>query len=92
MTPLLDEKDLWARFKQRDDATACDQLVVNYMSVGRFVAGRLAQVQTAQLLSLDDYLPNEDRDEARKANLTEDTGARNLPKRWPRGAKERPNW
>jgi RNA polymerase sigma factor for flagellar operon FliA len=177
---VLDEKDLWTRFKQRGDAAARDELVVKHMSVVRFVAGRMAihipstidlddlvgwgvlglldavekfdpsqeikfstyatirirgaildeirsldwaprslramarkiggardklrheqgadpssddiamaigttaeevdecmaQVQTAQVLSLDDYLPNEDRDEARKLNLIEDTGAK----------------
>ncbi len=180
MTPALDEKELWARFKQRGDAAARDELVVKYMGVVRFVAGRmamhipstidlddlvgwgmlglldavekfdpsqdikfstystirirgaildeirsldwaprslramarkiggardklrhergndpstddiadeigstteqvdecLAQVQTAQVLSLDDYLPNEDREEARKLNLIEDSGVK----------------
>ncbi len=180
MTPALDEKELWARFKQRGDAGARDDLVVKYMGVVRFVAGRmamhipstidlddlvgwgvlglldavekfdpsqeikfstyatirirgaildeirsldwaprslramarkiggardklrhaqgedpsaddiaqemgvtveqvdecLAQVQTAQVLSLDDYLPNEDREEARKLSLIQDTGAK----------------
>jgi RNA polymerase sigma factor for flagellar operon FliA len=175
-----DEKELWARFKQRGDSVARDDLVVKYMGVVRFVAGRmamhipstidlddlvgwgmlglidavekfdpaqdikfstyatirirgaildeirsldwaprslramarkiggardklrhergddpsvhdiaaeigttadevdgcLAQVQTAQVLALDDYLPNEDRDEARKLNLIADTGAK----------------
>ncbi len=178
--PVVDEKELWARFKQRGDAAARDELIVNHMSVVRFVAGRMAihipstidlddligwgvlglldavekfdpsqeikfstyatirirgaildeirsldwaprslramarkiggardklrhergedpssdiiageigvtteevddcmaQVQTAQVLSLDDYLPNEDRDEARKASLIEDIGAK----------------
>jgi RNA polymerase sigma factor for flagellar operon FliA len=31
----------------------------------------MAQLQTAQILSLDDYLPQEDREEARKAQLVE---------------------
>ena len=37
----------------------------------------LAQIQTAQVLSLDDYLPNEDRDEARKVDVFEDKSAKN---------------
>jgi len=180
VTTASDEKDLWARFKQRGDAAARDDLVVKYMGVVRFVAGRmamhipstvdlddligwgvlglldaiekfdpaqdikfstyatirirgaildeirsldwaprslramarkiggardklrhergvdpsaddiadeigataeqvdecLAQVQTAQVLALDDYLPSEDRDEARRLNLIEDVGAK----------------
>lgn len=36
----------------------------------------MAQPQTAQILSLDDYLPQEDRGEARKANLIQDPAAR----------------
>jgi RNA polymerase sigma factor for flagellar operon FliA len=36
----------------------------------------MAQLQTAQVLSLDDYLPQEDRAEARKANLIQDPAAK----------------
>ena len=36
----------------------------------------MAQLQTAHILSLDDYLPQEDREEARKANLIADTVVR----------------
>jgi len=180
LTSAVDERELWVRFKQRGDAGAREDLIVKYMGVVRFVAGRmamhipstidlddlvgwgvlglldavekfdpaqeikfstyatirirgaildeirsldwaprslramarkiggardklrheqgedpsrhdiaaeigstaeevdecLAQVQTAQMLSLDDYLPSEDREEARKANLIQDTGAK----------------
>ncbi len=40
------------------------------------VEDTMAQLQTAQVLSLDDYLPQEDREEARKANLIQDHAAR----------------
>jgi RNA polymerase sigma factor for flagellar operon FliA len=33
----------------------------------------LSQIQTAQVLSLDDYLPGEDREESRKVDITPDT-------------------
>jgi len=36
----------------------------------------LAQLQTAQVLSLDDYLPSQDRDEARKIDVLVDNDAR----------------
>lgn len=180
MSTLANEKDLWVRFKRNGDAAARDDLIVRYMGVVRFVAGRMAmhvppvidlddligwgvlglldavekfdpsqdikfstyatirirgaildeirsldwaprslramarkigqvrdalrhqqgeepstedvaeslgvpaeqveetmaQLQTAQVLSLDDYLPQEDRAEARKANLIQDTAAK----------------
>ncbi len=180
MSTAANEKDLWVRFKRNGDAAARDDLILRYMGVVRFVAGRMAmhvppvielddlvgwgvlglldavekfnpaqdikfstyatirirgaildeirsldwaprslramarkigqvrdtlrhqqgeepsmedvaeslgvpaeqveetmaQVQTAQVLSLDDYLPQEDRAEARKANLIQDTASK----------------
>lgn len=180
MTTAVDEKTLWTRFKDQGDQAARDELIVKYMGVVKFVAGRMAihvpasiemddlvgwgvlglmdavekfdpgqdikfstyatirirgaiideiraldwaprslramarkigsarerlrhergedpssdviadeigatpdqvddcmaQLQTAQILSLDDYLPAEDREEARKLDVIEDTGLR----------------
>jgi RNA polymerase sigma factor for flagellar operon FliA len=39
------------------------------------VEDTMAQLQTAQVLSLDDYLPSEDTEESRKRDFTPDTGA-----------------
>lgn len=55
MTTVADERDLWARFKQRGDAAARDELVVKYMGVVRFVAGRMA-IHIPSTIDLDDLV------------------------------------
>jgi len=40
------------------------------------VSDTLVQLQTAQVLSLDDYLPGSEREESRNLNVIEDTGVR----------------
>jgi RNA polymerase sigma factor for flagellar operon FliA len=52
---VADEKDLWARFKQRADAAARDELIVKYMGVVRFVAGRMA-IHIPSTIDLDDLV------------------------------------
>lgn len=52
---VADEKDLWARFKQRGDASARDDLVVKYIGVVRFVAGRMA-IHIPSTIDLDDLI------------------------------------
>jgi RNA polymerase sigma factor for flagellar operon FliA len=50
-----DEKDLWARFKRDGDAAAREELIVNYMGVVRFVAGRMA-IHIPPTIDLDDLV------------------------------------
>lgn len=39
---LMDEKELWIRYKESGDESARDELVVNHLKVVKYVAGRMA--------------------------------------------------
>jgi RNA polymerase sigma factor FliA len=54
--PRTDVSALWARYKDEQDSTARDQLILNYSPLVKYVAGRLASslpqtVDTADLIS-----------------------------------------
>lgn len=55
MITATNEKDLWVRFKQHGDDAARDDLIVSYMGVVRFVAGRMA-MHVPQVIELDDLV------------------------------------
>jgi len=55
VTTTLSEKDLWVRFKQHGDDSARDDLIVKYMGVVRFVAGRMA-MHVPSVIELDDLI------------------------------------
>ena len=42
MTTVTDERDLWVRYKDQGDESARDDLIVSYMRVVKYVAGRMA--------------------------------------------------
>ena len=51
----MEEKDLWARFKEQDDAEAREQLIVQYMRVVKFIAGRMA-MHVPSTIDMDDLV------------------------------------
>lgn len=55
MTSAVDEKDLWVRFKERGDDAARDELIIKYMGVVRFVAGRMA-IHIPSTIDIDDLV------------------------------------
>ncbi len=55
MTTVTDEKDLWLRFKEQGDDSARDELVVTYMRVVRYVAGRIA-IHVPNNVEMDDLV------------------------------------
>ncbi len=55
MTTAVDEKALWARFKEQGDDEARDELVVKYMGVVRYVAGRMA-IHVPSSVEMDDLV------------------------------------
>ncbi len=55
MTTVTDEKDLWHRFKEQGDQSARDELVVMYMRVVRYVAGRIA-IHVPNNVEMDDLV------------------------------------
>lgn len=50
-----DEKALWVRFKERADASARDALIVRYMRVVKYVAGRMA-MHVPHSVEMDDLI------------------------------------
>lgn len=50
-----DEKALWIRFKERGDGAARDDLIVRYMRVVKFVAGRMA-LHVPHSVEMDDLI------------------------------------
>lgn len=61
---------------QRGEEPSNDAVAESLGIPAEQVDDAMAQLQTAQVLSLDDYLPREDREEARKANLVQDPVAK----------------
>ena len=55
MITVTDEKDLWLRFKEQGDGSARDELVVMYMRVVRYVAGRIA-IHVPNSVEMDDLV------------------------------------
>ena len=55
MTTVADEKDLWVRFKEQGDDAARDELVVMYMRVVKYVAGRIA-IHVPSSVEMDDLI------------------------------------
>lgn len=55
MTTVTDEKDLWLRFKEQGDDSARDELVIKYMRVVRYVAGRIA-IHVPNNVEMDDLV------------------------------------
>lgn len=51
----VDEKELWVRFKERGDDAARDELIVRYMRVVKYVAGRMA-IHVPPNIELDDLI------------------------------------
>ena len=51
----FDEQALWIRFKDRGDAVARDTLIVRYMRVVKYVAGRMA-IHVPQSVEMDDLI------------------------------------
>lgn len=54
MTPTR-EKELWARYKARGDESARDELIVAYMPIVKYVAGRMA-IHVPSNVELDDLI------------------------------------
>lgn len=52
---VLDEKDLWVRFKERGDEQAREDLIVEYMRVVKYVAGRMA-IHVPSSVDMDDLM------------------------------------
>ena len=55
MTTVADEKDLWVRFKEQGDESARDELVVMYVRVVKYVAGRIA-IHVPSNVEMDDLV------------------------------------
>ncbi len=55
MTTVTDEKDLWLRYKEQGDDDARDELIVTYMRVVRYVAGRMA-IHVPNNVEMDDLV------------------------------------
>lgn len=51
----MDERDLWIRFKDRGDGAARDEIIVRYMRVVKYVAGRMA-IHVPASVELDDLV------------------------------------
>jgi RNA polymerase sigma factor for flagellar operon FliA len=52
---VLDEKDLWRRYKEGADADAREELIVRYMRVVKFIAGRMA-IHVPSSIDMDDLI------------------------------------
>jgi hypothetical protein len=52
---VTDEHQLWIRFKEQGDQTARDELIVTYMRVVKYVAGRMA-IHVPSSVELDDLI------------------------------------
>jgi RNA polymerase sigma factor FliA len=52
---VLDEKALWARYKEAGDAAARDDLIVRYMRVVKYIAGRMA-IHVPSSVEMDDLI------------------------------------
>ncbi len=55
MTTVTDEKDLWLRFKEQRDDNAREELIIMYMRVVRYVAGRMA-IHVPNNVEMDDLV------------------------------------
>jgi RNA polymerase sigma factor for flagellar operon FliA len=55
VTIATNESDLWARYKKEGDESARDDLILHYMGVVRFVAGRMA-IHVPTSVELDDLI------------------------------------
>ena len=55
MTTVIDEKDLWLRFKEQSDDSAREELIIMYMRVVRYVAGRMA-IHVPNNVEMDDLV------------------------------------
>lgn len=55
MTAVADEQDLWVRFKEHGDDAARDELIVMYMRVVKYVAGRIA-IHVPSSVEMDDLV------------------------------------
>jgi len=53
--PETRERELWARFKEHDDVEAREQLIMHYMRVVRFIAGRMA-IHVPSSVEMDDLV------------------------------------
>ena len=54
MTPA-EEKELWVRYKDRGDEAARDVLIVDYLRIVKFVAGRMA-IHVPSNVEMDDLI------------------------------------
>ena len=54
MTPA-EEKELWVRYKDRGDEAARDELIVDYLRIVKFVAGRMA-IHVPSNVEMDDLI------------------------------------
>lgn len=52
---VLEEKDLWFRFKERGDEAARDELVLRHMRTVKYIAGRMA-MHTPPSVEMDDLI------------------------------------
>jgi len=52
---VMDEKELWVRYKEQADAGARDELIVRYMRVVKYVAGRMA-IHVPSSVEMDDLI------------------------------------
>lgn len=55
MTTVTDERDLWVRFKEHGDASARDELIILYIRVVKYVAGRMA-IHVPSNIEMDDLV------------------------------------
>lgn len=51
----FNDTDLWARFKEQDDQRARDELIVHYMRVVKYIAGRMA-MHVPNSVEMDDLI------------------------------------
>lgn len=51
----MDEKDLWARYKDQGSEAARDQLIVHHMRIVKFIAGRMA-IHVPSTVDMDDLV------------------------------------
>jgi RNA polymerase sigma factor for flagellar operon FliA len=52
---LVEEKQLWASFKERADDAARDRLILHYMRIVKFIAGRMA-IHVPQTIEMNDLV------------------------------------
>lgn len=52
---LVDEKDLWVQYKERNDARAREELIIRYMRIVKYIAGRMA-IHVPSSIDMDDLI------------------------------------